>query len=197
MGSRLLADWIAAPLIDQRAIDERLDAVEELVKDSKLRTDVRATLKQTFDLTRLLARIATGRTGPRDLQQVARTLANLPKLKARLTDRKPQRLSFIEAHLHLCPELRSQLESALADECPLTASDGNFIRAGFDEELDSLRELARGGKQWIAAYQKKQMDETGIANLKVGYNKVFGYYLEVTHTASQTRFRIASSASRR
>ncbi len=178
----MLADWIAAPLVDQRAIDERLDAVEELVKDSQLRTDVRATLKQTFDLTRLLGRIATGRTGPRDLQQVARTLSNLPKLKARLTDRKPQRLSFIEAHLHLCPELRSQLESALADECPLNASEGNFIRAGFDEELDSLRELARGGKEWIAAYQKKQMDETGIANLKVGYNKVFGYYLEVTHT---------------
>lgn len=181
MGSRLLADWIAAPLVQQQAIDHRLDAVEELVNDSKLRTDVRNTLKQTFDLTRLLARIATGRTGPRDLQQVARTLSNLPKLKARLTARKPERLAFIEAHLHLCPELRSQLESALADECPINASEGNFIREGFDDELDSLRELARGGKEWIAAYQKKQMDETGIQNLKVGYNKVFGYYLEVTH----------------
>ena len=173
MGSRLLADWIAAPLVQQHAIDHRLDAVEELVNDSKLRTDVRNTLKQTFDLTRLLARIATGRTGPRDLQQVARTLSNLPKLKARLTARKPERLAFIEAHLHLCPELRSQLESALADECPINASEGNFIREGFDDELDSLRELARGGKEWIAAYQKKQMDETGIQNLKVGYNKVF------------------------
>ena len=111
-----------------------------------------------------------------------RTLANLPKLKARLTDRKPQRLAFIEAHLHLCPELRARLESALADECPLSASDGNFIREGFDEELDSLRQLARGGKEWIAAYQKQQMDQTGIQNLKVGYNKVFGYYLEVTNT---------------
>ncbi len=181
MGSRLLADWVAAPLIDSAAIDARLDAVEELSRDESFRSDVRTTLKKTFDLTRLLARIATGRTGPRDLQQVCGTLARLPSLKARVTDRSSQRLSLIEAHLHLCPELRSQLERALADECPLSASDGNFIRAGFDQELDSLRELAQGGKQWIAEYQQRQMDETGIANLKVGYNKVFGYYLEVTN----------------
>ena len=182
MGSRLLADWIAAPQVDIDAINHRLDAVEELTSHAQLRGDVRGTLKQTFDLTRVLGRIATGRTGPRDLQQVARTLSHLPKLKARLADRKPERLQFIESHLHLCPELRSQLETALADECPLTASDGNFIRKGFDPELDSLRELARGGKEWIAAYQKRQMDETGITNLKIGYNKVFGYYLEVSNS---------------
>ena len=181
MGSRLLADWIAAPLIDRQPISQRLDAVEELVSDAGLRDDVRGTLKQTFDLTRLLGRIATGRTGPRDLQQVATTLASLPKLKARLTERKSERLCFVEAHLHLCPKLRSKLESALAEECPLSASDGNFIREGFDKELDSLRELARGGKEWIAKYQQGQMEETGIPNLKVGYNKVFGYYLEVTN----------------
>ena len=181
MGSRMLADWIAAPLVDQDAIEARHDAVAELVGDQSLRTDIRKTLGETYDLSRLMARIATGRTGPRDLQQVATTLASLPALKARLTDRKSQRLGFVEAHLHLCPRLRSQLESALADECPLNAGDGNFIRTGFDEELDQLRDLARGGKEWIAAYQQKQMDETGIANLKVGYNKVFGYYLEVTN----------------
>ena len=181
MGSRLLADWIAAPLIDAAAINARFDGIEELVTDATLRSDVRTTLKKTFDLTRLLARIATGRTGPRDLQQVAGTLAGLPKLKARLTERKAERLSFIEAHLHLCPALRSKLDAALADDCPLSAADGNFIRAGFDEELDSLRELAQGGKQWIASYQKQQMEATGIPNLKVGYNKVFGYYLEVTN----------------
>ena len=181
MGSRLLADWIAAPLIDPVVIQSRLDAVEELGSHSQLRADIRATLKQMFDLTRLMGRIATGRTGPRDLQQVARTLAHLPKLKARLCDRKPELLSFIEAHLHLCPELRSKLENALDDECPLSAADGNFIRAGYDADLDALRQLAKGGKEWIAAYQKKQMDETGIQNLKVGFNKVFGYYLEVTN----------------
>jgi DNA mismatch repair protein MutS len=181
MGSRLLGDWIAAPLIDGPAIEARLDAVAELVSDAKLRADIRETLKQTFDLTRLMARIATQRTGPRDLLQVAGTLANLPKLKARLTDRKSERLTFIESHLHLCPELRSKLESALADDCPISAAEGNFIRAGYDDELDTLRELAKGGKQWIAEYQKRQMDETGISNIKVGYNRVFGYFLEVSN----------------
>ncbi|MGB7324768.1 MAG: DNA mismatch repair protein MutS [Rubripirellula sp.] len=180
MGSRMLGDWIAAPLINPSAIGARLDAVDELVGDAKLRSQIRETLKETFDLTRLLGRIATGRTGPRDLQQVARTLASLPTLKARLSDRASERLTFVESHLHLCPELRSQLESALADECPLSAVDGNFIRPGFSEELDGLRELAKGGKQWIAEYQQRQMDETGIA-MKVGYNRVFGYYLEVTN----------------
>ena len=181
MGSRLLADWIAAPLIDENSIQQRHDSVEELVNDQTLRADVRTTLKSTFDISRLLGRIATGRTGPRDLQQIGNTLAGLPKLKARLSERKSERLNFVEAHLHLCPSLRSKLESALADECPISASDGNFIRDGFDEELDSLRELATGGKQWIAQYQQKQMDETGIPNLKVGFNRVFGYYLEVTN----------------
>ena len=181
MGSRLLADWIAAPLIDENSIQQRHDSVEELVNDQTLRADVRTTLKSTFDISRLLGRIATGRTGPRDLQQIGNTLAGLPKLKARLSERKSERLNFVEAHLHMCPSLRSKLESALADECPISASDGNFIRDGFDEELDSLRELATGGKQWIAQYQQKQMDETGIPNLKVGFNRVFGYYLEVTN----------------
>ena len=141
----------------------------------------RKALAKTYDLTRLLARIATGRTGPRDLQQVALTLAGLPTLKARLTQRTSKRLQWIESHLHLCPGLRAQLESGLADECPLSAADGNFIRTGFDAELDSLRELARGGKEWIATYQQSEMESTGITNLKVGFNKVFGYYLEVTN----------------
>jgi len=181
MGSRLLADWIAAPLIEIETINHRLDAVAEFACEIQLRGDVRGTLKATFDLSRLMARIATGRTGPRDLQQVARTLAGLPKLKARLADRNSERLQWAEAHLHLCPQLRSQLDAALEDECPLSAGEGNFIRRGFDEQLDQLRDLASGGKEWIAAYQQKQMDETGIANLKVGFNKVFGYYLEVTN----------------
>lgn len=182
MGCRLLADWIAAPLVQPEAIETRLDAVEELARTQDLREDVRGTLADTFDLSRLLARIASGRGGPRDLQQVARTLASLPRLKARLTARKSTLLNHIEANLHLCPELRSTLESALADDVPLAVSDGNFIREGFDDQLDELRALARGGKQWIAEYQQRQIDETGIPSMKVGFNKVFGYYLEITNT---------------
>jgi len=181
MGSRLLADWISAPLINTTGINHRLDAVEMLSAETGFRADIQKTLNQTFDLTRLLGRIATGRTGPRDLQQIARTLASLPLLKAHLAGRPPERLCFIDAHLHLCPDLREKLDSGLADECPLNAADGNFIREGFDTELDELRTLARGGKEWIAAYQRDQMEQTGITNLKVGYNKVFGYYLEATN----------------
>ena len=182
MGSRLLADWIAAPLINRAAIETRHDAVEELSNAAPQRGEIRDTLRKTFDLTRLLARVATARSGPRDLQQIVRTLIGLPDLKTKLTEFRSNRLGAIEAHLHPCPELRDALAAALVDECPLSASDGNFIRSGFDEQLDNLRSLARGGKEWIAAYQQRQMDETGIANLKVGYNKVFGYYLEVTNT---------------
>ncbi|MEM9645559.1 MAG: DNA mismatch repair protein MutS, partial [Planctomycetota bacterium] len=185
MGSRMLSDWIAAPLIDQQGIEERLDSVSEFATHHALRDDVRKTLQKTYDLSRLLARLATGRTGPRDLQQVAVTLAGLPNLKARLIDRDPARLKAIEGGLQLCPDLRSQLEAALSDECPLSAADGNFIRAGFDDELDQLRELAKGGKEWIAAYQQRQMDETGIQNLKVGYNRVFGYFLEVSNAQKE------------
>lgn len=180
MGARLLSDWLSAPLVEEAAILQRHDGVEELVKQAKLREEIRATLKNTFDLSRLLGRIANARTGPRDLQQVARTLASLPALKAKLTGRKSTLLLQIETELHLCPELRTRLEAALADECPLSAADGNFIRAGFDSELDSLRILAKGGKEWIANYQATQMEETGIPNLKVGFNRVFGYYLEVS-----------------
>ncbi|MBL6724316.1 MAG: DNA mismatch repair protein MutS [Rubripirellula sp.] len=181
MGSRRLADWIAAPLIDRQAISVRQDAVQEFVRDSAVRAELRDTLKKTYDLTRLLARIATARTGPRDLQQVASTLQSLPELKAMLAGRTAERLQFIETGLHLCPDLRQTLEQALADDCPVFAADGNFIRTGYDPDLDHLRQLAKGGKEWIAAYQKQQMDITGIQNLKVGYNKVFGYYLEVTN----------------
>ncbi len=181
MGSRRLADYLAAPLVSRDGIAYRADAVSELVANHSLRGDVRKILRETYDLTRLLARIATGRTGPRDLQQIAATLAGLPTLKAKLTDRVSHCLSELESHLHLCPELRTHLESALADECPLSAADGNFVRTGYDEDLDALRELAKGGKQWIASYQQRQMDETGIPNLKVGYNRVFGYFLEVSN----------------
>ncbi len=182
MGARLLADWLAAPLVEVVAIEARQDAIEELVRDETLRSNVRKTLDAIFDLSRLIGRIATGRCGPRDLQQVCTTLAMLPTLKAKLTGRRSQLLCQIEADLHLCPALRSNLEAALADTCPLSAADGNFVRPGYDPALDELRELARGGKQWIAAYQQRMAEQTGISNLKVGFNRVFGYYLEINNS---------------
>ena len=181
MGARLLGDWLANPLTDPVAINARLDAVAELHDEASLAKELREALRATYDMQRLLARVTTGRATPRDLSFVARTLCCLPKVKAKLTGRSANRLQQLEARIDLCGDIRSQLEAALTDDCPLTSRDGGYIRSGFHAELDEQRELMQGGKQWMARYQAQAMDETGIPNIKVGFNKVFGYYLEVTH----------------
>ncbi|MEX2139465.1 MAG: DNA mismatch repair protein MutS [Pirellulales bacterium] len=185
MGSRLLADQLANPLTCREQIEARLDAVAELVADPRLVDDLRDKLRGVYDLERLLARVITARATPRDVGAVARTLASLPSIKAKLTERQSALLNDLEAALDLCPELRAKLDAGLVDDCPQSSRDGGFIRTGFHVELDDLRELASGGKQWIARYQHQEMERTGIPSLKVGFNKVFGYYLEVTHTHGQ------------
>ena len=182
MGSRTLADWLANPLADLAAIHDRSEAVAELVADSRLCDDLRSRLQDIHDLQRLLARVTTGRATPRDLAFVGRTLAALPAIKARLTARTSAMLNRLESELDLCAEIRARLESALVDDCPLASRDGGLIRGGFHAELDTLRDLSAGGKQWMAQYQADEIARTGIPSLKVGFNKVFGYYLEVTHT---------------
>lgn len=181
MGARLLGDWLANPLTDAPAINARLDAVDELHSEATLALELRDALRATYDMQRLLARVTTGRATPRDLSFVARTLACLPKVKAKLTGRKANRLQQLESRIDLCSDIRGQLETALDDDCPLTAREGGFIRAGYHDALDEQRELMQGGKQWMANYQAAAMEETGIPNIKVGFNKVFGYFLEVTH----------------
>jgi DNA mismatch repair protein MutS len=182
MGSRLLADWVANPLIDVTAINRRLDAVAELVAGRRLTDELRQQLRGIYDMQRLLARITTGRASPRDLAHISQTLAALPAVKAKLAGRRSELLVQLDADLDLCPEIRARLESALVDPCPLQSREGGIIRAGFNAELDSLCELSAGGKQWIARYQADEIARTGISTLKVGFNKVFGYYIEVTHT---------------
>jgi DNA mismatch repair protein MutS len=181
MGARLLADWLTSPLTLPEPIAERHEAVAELLRDSSLRSDLRAALGQAYDLERLSARVGTGRATPRDLVALGRTLALLPRIKARLTARPSKRLRALEAALELCPEVRSAIEAALVDDPPLAVKEGGLIRDGYHPELDEQRELARGGKSWIAKFQAEQVRRTGIPNLKVGFNKVFGYYIEITH----------------
>jgi DNA mismatch repair protein MutS len=181
-GSRLLADWLAAPLTLVDAIDARLNAVGEFVADASLTANLRETLKQTFDVQRLLSRVTTGRASPRDLAFVGRTLALLPKIKARLTGRTSGLLQDIETRVDLCADVRGPLEAALVEDCPLVAREGGFVRAGYRADLDELRALSAGGKKWMAAYQAAECQRTGIANIKVGFNQVFGYFLEITHT---------------
>ena len=180
MGARLLADWLSNPLTCASAINTRLDAVEELSANAVLCRDIREQLEETYDMQRLTARVATGRSSPRDLGCLAQTLARLPMLKARLAGRHSALLADLETRLELCPEIRADVENALVDEPPPGTADGGMIRDGYHAGLDEQRSLARGGKEWIARYQAEEVRRTGISTLKVGFNKVFGYYLEVT-----------------
>ena len=199
MGSRLLADWVANPLTSVAEISARHDAVEQLAGDASTRDELRQSLRGIYDLERLLARVATGRASPRDLSFVCRTLGTLPNLRVPL-DRVPlasrqcspgdrqdvelpeKLLSKLHDQIDHCPELHAILSAALMDDCPLAPTGGGIIREGFSGDLDRLHELAAGGKQWIAKYQAREAQATGIPNLKVAYNKVFGYYLEITNS---------------
>jgi DNA mismatch repair protein MutS len=181
MGARLLADWLIAPLAERAPIEARLDAVGELKDEQALRHDLRAELEKAYDLQRLTSRVSTGRASPRDLASIGATLRLLPRLKAKLTARRSALLRELEGKVELCPELRARIEAALVEEPPANARDGGVIREGFDKTLDELRAIARGGKEWIARFQATEIARTGINSLKIGYNQVFGYYIEITH----------------
>jgi DNA mismatch repair protein MutS len=181
MGSRKLAGWFAQPLIDVAAIRRRQDAVAELVEEGRLRAELRNGLKSVYDLERLLARVTTRRATPRDLAFIGQTLAVLPQVKTVLGERRAAEFADLAARLDLVEELRDELLRSIRRDAPLSARDGDIFLDGYHPRLDELRGLAAGGKQWIAAYQQRVQQETGIANVKVGFNKVFGYYLEVSN----------------
>ncbi len=197
MGARLLAEWLTSPLTALAPIVDRHDAVAELVRDAPLRADLRTAMGDASDLERLAARVGTGRASPRDLVCLARTLALLPRIKARLTARASKRLADLEAGIELCPEIRSSIEAALVDDPPLALKEGGLIRDGYHADLDEQRELARGGKTWIVKYQAEQIRRTGINGLKVGFNKVFGYYIEISHAQSNQGSRIPADFIRK
>jgi DNA mismatch repair protein MutS len=182
MGARLLQEWLLAPLADRAAIEGRLDGVTELVEQSNLRGELRKSLEAVHDLQRLTSRASTGRALPRDLAAIARTLQFLPTIKAKIAARKSALLRELEAGLELCPDLRATLDAALVDEPPLSAKEGGLIKPGYARDLDELRDIAKGGKEWIARFQASEITRTGINSLKVGFNQVFGYYIEITHT---------------
>jgi DNA mismatch repair protein MutS len=182
MGARLLQEWVLTPLAERGPIEARLDAVAELHAEHSLRQELREILAEGFDLPRLTARISTGRATPRDLAGVARTLRLLPRVKAKVTARRAGLLRELESRLDLCPDLRGVLDAALVDDPPLSAREGGVIRRGYNPELDELYDIAHSGKQWIARFQAGEITRTGIPSLKVGFNQVFGYYIEITHT---------------
>ena len=185
MGSRLLRQWLLSPLARTGPIEQRLDAVEVLAQDHRGRARLREALEGVRDLERLAGRAAAGRATPRELGALRDSLLRLPAVHDALAALAHRARSTLLADAHdrfdALPELAARLAQGLVDRPPPVLADGGVIRPGFDATLDELRDLRDGGKAYIAALQQRERDRTGIPSLKVGYNKVFGYYLEVTH----------------
>ncbi len=182
MGARLLSDWLLSPLANINLITERLDAVDIFKRDYRLRSDLRNVLAKAYDLQRLSARIGTGRAGPRDLGAVARTLVLLPEIQAVLARGDCPLLQALSKKIALLPNLRDKLFAALEEQLPLSAKEGGIIKQGYDFDLDELRNISVSGKEWMANFQAQEIARTGISSLKVGFNQVFGYFIEITHT---------------
>ena len=181
MGARLLRLWIVSPLKIPTAIDQRLDAVQELLDQRDVRRLLREQLRQIGDLERLIARICCQRANGRDLVALAHSLATLPTVRQQLAEVHSDLLCRLLAEeMPQVGELVTQIQAALVDDPPATLTDGGLIRDGHHAEVDELRQISSGGKEFIARLQTRERERTGIASLKVGYNQVFGYYIEIS-----------------
>jgi DNA mismatch repair protein MutS len=183
MGSRLLQKWILKPLLDVSHINRRLDAVEELSDNTLLRFDVRSHLSYVKDVERLVGRVVYGNSNARDLVALKKSLQSVPSLLETLKGEHKAMLARIVQGMEDFREidtLTDLIERAIVEEPPLSVREGGLIKPGYSEELDELKETSSNAKSWIASFQQKERDRTGIKSLKVGYNKVIGYYLEVT-----------------
>ena len=180
MGGRLLRDWVLTPLTDLNAIGDRLDAVEHLRERLTWRRGLEAELRGIGDLERLNGRLASGRVTPRDVVGLAVNLERIGRLQAAVADAPVDALRRCGADLDPMPDIAARVTAALADDPPLNAHAGGVIRAGYDAAVDELRGLSHSGKQFITELEAAERARTGIASLKVRYNQVFGYYIEVT-----------------
>lgn len=182
MGARCLRRWLEQPLRDSSMINSRLDSVEEFVENTKMRSNLFEALGNIRDVERLTSKIAFGSPMPRDLLALGASLSNLPQVKEILGYAKTPLLNKIYDNIFLLEDIADNLARAISDNPPLTIKDGGYIRDGYDKELDELRNAESMGKQWLAELESQEKESTGIKNLKVGYNKVFGYYIEVSKT---------------
>ena len=180
MGSRMLKQWIERPLINQEQIEERLDIVEIFTNHFIQRESIKEILKDIYDLERLSSRIAFGNINARDLKWISSSLKVVPELKNQLLSLDEPLISALADHFTDLSHITNLIDQAIVDNPPLTVKEGNLIKEGFNEELDELRYIRDHGKQWLAQFEQNERDKTGIKGLKVGYNRVFGYYIEVT-----------------
>lgn len=180
MGTRRLKKWLERPLLDHQTLLDRFDIVEGFLNQFIEREALREDLKAIYDLERLSGRVAFGNVSPRDLLQLRLSLERVPSLKTTLKDFDASSINAFGDVLDTMEELQTLLLTSLAEEPPLTLKEGGIIRDGFNEQLDDYRYASRNGKQWISDLEQKERAETKIKSLKIGYNRVFGYYIEVT-----------------
>lgn len=192
MGGRKLKQWLHQPLANRMQIEERLEIVTEMLEAYFTRADLRESLKEVYDLERLIGRISFGTASGRDLSQLRQSLLQIPLIKNQLIESGKSSLIKVASQLEECVELFNLLKTAIADHPPLSVKEGDIIRDGFHERLDELRYAKKNGKDWIAALELKERERTGIKGLKIGYNRIFGYFIEITksniHLADLTRY---------
>ncbi|MEI6169252.1 MAG: DNA mismatch repair protein MutS [bacterium] len=180
MGARLMREWILRPLADVKGIEHRLDAVDALMRDRTLLHHIRERFTGIRDLERLVARLSAGSGNGRDLKGMGSSLSALPELRSLVVDHPVALLKQLGGDMKLLPDLAALIERAIEDEPPVALKEGGMIRKGFSPELDELRVAASEGRQWLAEFQTREQARTGIKTLKVRYNKVFGYYIEIS-----------------
>ena len=180
MGGRLLRKWINEPLIDVIEINKRLNAVEELKDNLIFRGDITDCLKRIYDIERLVGKIAYGNTNARDMISLKNSLKQLPYLKNILGASKSELLQNLYINLDELTDIHDLIEKAIVEDPPIAITEGGIIKLGYNEEVDELKNATTQGKNWLIKLEAKEKEETGIKNLKVGFNKVFGYYFEVT-----------------
>ena len=185
MGKRLIRQWVSKPLLDIQSIRTRQEGVAALLQEGMLRAELRALLRPLADLERLTNRIVSGHALPNDVVALRNTLRILPKIQALLQNSNDHGVlqTFLE-HLHLCPDELSLLETAISDDPPATLQNTGMIRPGFSAELDNVIDASRHAREWIANLEAVERERTGIKTLKVGYNKIFGYYIEISRGAA-------------
>ncbi len=180
MGSRMLRLWIDRPLINISLINKRLDFVETLTNDYLTKEEIKNSLKTVYDLERIVGRISLGTANAKDLVQLRKSLSNIPNLKDAVLKLNTKHTTEIASLIDPHSDLYMLLEKSLNDDVPLSVKEGGMIKEGYNAELDELKSVSKNSKDWIMNYEKKTREETGINGLKVGYNRVFGYYIEVT-----------------
>ena len=180
MGGRLLRRWLNDPLIDVKEINKRLNAVKELKDDLMLRGEIIENLKKVYDIERLAGKMAYGNANARDMVTLKNSLMKLPEVKQILTNCKSELLKELYENLDELQDIYQLIETSIVDDPPMTIKDGGIIKLGYDEEIDKLKTAQTEGKNWLIALEAEEKEKTGIKNLKIGFNKVFGYFIEVT-----------------